>query len=67
MGFHRVQAQVEAVGDIFVAIAFRQQLIDLAFAVVRDSKRSEISRSTCNLAPPPWKTRATAGLKNAMP
>ena len=33
MGFHRVQAQVEAVGDVLVAVALRQKLIDLALAV----------------------------------
>ena len=41
MGFHRVQAQVETVGDIVVAIAFRQKFsrIESADAVARTRAR----------------------------
>jgi len=33
MGLHGVEAQVEAVGDILIAVAFSQELVDLALAV----------------------------------
>ena len=59
MGFHRVQAQVETVGDIVVAIAFRQKFsrIESADAVARTRTRQEIAVMHASL-----RTTSSAGL-----
>ena len=46
MGFHRVQAEVQTIGNFLVAVAFGEQLVDLplaigqAFEPVGDVRRS---------------------------
>src|SRR5690242_19144842 len=33
MGFHRVEAEIEPAGDLFVAVSFSQELVDLALPI----------------------------------